>query len=606
MEAFHFLRPAWLLALPACLLLVWLGWRQVRTGAGWRAVIDRNLLPWLLDESTTGGWKRSYLLLLAGWVLAVIAVAGPAWEKLPSELQRRLDLQIVLFDLSVSMYAQDVRPSRLQRARHKLQDLLQRREEGQTALIAYAGDAFTVTPFTDDRATVLNQVQALDPTLMPALGSDLRTALREAGKLLDEVPARHVRVLLITDEVRPAQLDFARSWFRKRDVPLDILAVGTASGAPVPLPGGDFARDRSGRLVTPATNLAELRELAADTGGRFQELQPDDADVEALLAAGEAWNPDAEEVAGRTADTYRDAGPWLALALLPVAALGFRRGYLALLPCLLLAGAPQPAQAFGWADLWSNRDQRAHLDFEQGEYDAAAENFRHPEWQASALYREGRYREAAERLQQLDSPRAHYNRGNALAQAGSLQEALEAYDQALVLDPENGDARANRELVERLLEEQEQQESAGNPEQDSPTDSREQDSSGSPSAGQQEPGQDAETDPQQDRTDRVGNTGEPDASGEQESGPAEQEPGQPEDREAASAPEPDPPPDGDQDASAANAAEQSKSAEHDQALEQWLRRIPDDPSALLRRKFLWQYQQRSPGKSEPEPEGQYW
>ncbi len=606
MTEFHFLRPAWLLALPVVLALVWLAWHRVRGGARWQSVIDPGLLPWLLDDSTATTWKRSYALLLLGWLIAVIALAGPAWEKLPSPVQRKLDQQVVLFDLSVSMYAQDIRPSRLERARYKLQDLLRQRREGQTALVAYAGDAFTVTPFTDDQATILNQVQALDPRLMPALGSRLSSALKETERLLEGQAGAPVRILLITDEVRENELETAARWLKKRGIPMDVLAVGTAAGAPIPLPGGDFARDQAGQLVTPAVNIAALRTLAEDSGGRFQLLRADNADVAALLRDPVAWQKSGESEPGRTADTYRDAGVWLLLVLLPLAALGFRRGYLGLLPFLLFALPPQPAQAFDWRDLWQRSDQQALQTFQSEDYEAASETFRDPEWQASALYRAGRPEEAAARLADIDNARAHYNRGNALARAQQFEAALEAYDRALALDPGNEDARANRELVRRLLEEQQQeQESQSGPKDDEEQESAEQQDSQkqggeqSDSDGQaQDQGGSSQSDSEPDTADQASEAATPP----REEAPAdEEEPASSAEAESAQAQE-----DAAENAEAAEAAASERTdAENDQALEQWLRRIPDDPSALLRRKFLWQYQRRA-NPSSTTDEGQYW
>ncbi len=588
MAEFHFLRPQWLLLLVPALLLAWLAWRTVRGGAGWRAVIDAELLPYLLEGQAGASWKRNLALLLAGWVIATLALAGPAWQKLPSPLERRLDLQIVLFDLSLSMYAQDIRPSRLERARHKLQDFLAQRREGQTALIAYAGDAFVVTPFTDDRATVLNQVRALDPALMPAPGSNLPAALRESERLLQGAGKTRARLLIITDEIRSGQLEAARDWSRKHRLPLDILAAGTRSGAPIPLPGGDFARDGMGKLVTPGANLSEMRALAADTGGRFEVIRADNADITALLAGQDDWNPETRTAEGRRADTYRDAGPWLALLLLPLAALAFRRGILLALPLVLWFAEPPVARAADWEALWRNPDQRGLQSFRAEQYEQAGELFRDPAWRASALYRQGAYREAAEAWRQQDSPDARYNQGNALARAGDLQGALEAYDHALARDPDHADARANRELVRRLLEqqqEQQQQQSGGG--EESQQDGDRQQDAGQPAGGDSReaarddtspPGEEASGTAQRDRAEATP-PAQPDP-GEDGAGDAQDASGAPEqpadDRQAQADVEAGDPP-----------------GEHDQALEQWLRRIPDDPSALLRRKFLWQYQQRA-------------
>ncbi len=603
MSEFHFLRPYWLLLLIPVLTVFLLHWRAVRGGAAWRGVIDPALLPFLLEQRPQATGRRALLLLLAGGLIATIALAGPAWEKLPSPVQRKLDLQLVLFDLSLSMYAQDIKPSRLVRARYKLQDFLEQREEGQTALIAYAGDAFVVTPFTDDRGTVLNQVRALDPSLMPAPGSNLPAALHEAERLLQQQPGTRARVLLITDEVRSDQIESARRWSARMDMPLHILAAGTRSGAPIPLPDGDFARDGMGKLVTPGVNVTALRSLARDTGGLFQTMRADRADIEALLAAAETWAPETESAGDRQADTYRDAGPWLALLLLPLAAFAFRRGILLVVPVVLLTESPE-VRAADWQALWRNNDQRGLEAFREEQYDTASELFRDPDWQASTHYRAGRYREAAEIWAQQGDIQAQYNRGNALAQSGDLEAALEAYDHALAQDPDHADARANRALVEQLL--QERQESSQNA-SDQPRESDEErdgeDEQDASSGGGSNPPEDATED--SDASDpRDGASQQAQGAQQQADDPAER---QAEESREADAAKPETSEAASDQESTGQSAMSAQAGENDQALEQWLRRIPDDPSALLRRKFLWQYQQRAnqPGGANGKDEV-YW
>ena len=200
-EEFHFLRPLWLLAIIPAMVFFIAMWRVNSVITAWDKAIDKSLLPYLLDRSKSGAQRSPLLLLLAAWALAVMALAGPVWEKLPQPVQKRDDALVIVMDLSLSMYAPDHIPSRLDLAKRKLRDILALREEGQTALVVYAGDAHTVTPLTDDVVTIAALVPSLNPNIMPLFGSNPMSAIDLAIGLLDDVEASRGRILLMTDGI---------------------------------------------------------------------------------------------------------------------------------------------------------------------------------------------------------------------------------------------------------------------------------------------------------------------------------------------------------------------------------------------------------------------
>ncbi len=597
MAEFHFLRPLWLLALVPAVLLALHVWRRHARGEHWTRVVDPDLLPWLMEGRAGRDTRAGAGLLLAGWTLACVALAGPAWERLPQAVHRQVDALAIVLDLSLSMYAEDEKPSRIVRARHKLQDVLARRQEGQTALVVYAGDAFTVTPFTDDSRTIANHVQALDPAIMPVPGSQPLAALERVAELVSNAGLPGARVLLISDGVDPEQAEAISRWSRRHEMPIDILGIGSAEGAPIPLPRGGFLKRADGSIVVPGFDAGTAAELAADTGGRFAAIRVDGSDLDHLLTRDLLALPDATRVSEREFDDWREEGPWLLLLLLPIAALGYRRGWLGMIVLCSLS-LPEPALALDWDGLWLNRDQKGRESFAREAWDEAAEAFTDPDWRASALYRAGRHEEAAAAWAAMDSARAHYNRGNALARAGRLEEALEAYRQALEANPDLEDARHNRDLVERLREQQQQQQQSGDQDQQA-GDSQQQagqdaQQPGNPGDSADEPGEnstgrEAENAQSRSADDEAGDS--PDAD--QTQGAKSPQQDSTANREGS----------GDSDAGGADAADgtdeaQAASADPEadpearQAMEQWLRRIPDDPSALLRRKFLHQYEER--------------
>ncbi|MFM7275841.1 MAG: vWA domain-containing protein [Gammaproteobacteria bacterium] len=588
---FHFLRPWWLLALLPTLLLAL---RCVRSGSrpsAWSQAIDPVLLGALLREGGSSGSRVALGLLGLGWTVAVLGLAGPAWERLPEPVHRRGDALVVALDLSLSMQSQDLAPSRLARARFKLKDLLATRRDAYTALLAWAGDAHVVTPLSDDVATIEAMLPVLEPGIMPEPGSDPVAAVARARELLDGAGMANGRILLVADALTPGQGQRIGELLSGSGIGLSVLAVGTREGAPIPLPGGGFARDPSGAILVPGLDAGGMAEATREAGGRFAVLALDDADLKSLLPAGA--EAEAEAAASeRVFERWRDRTPWLALLLLPLAAAGFRRGWLLTLVLATMLPAPR-AQALDWESLWSRPDQRGARALANGDAARAAQLFEDPRWRGSAAYEAADWQAAVEAFGVASGADGHYNRGNALARAGRLEEALAAYDAALAESPGMEDAIANRELVEQLLENQQQ----SPPPQDSPSQGKdgEQDPSRSPGSGEpqgESPGQPAGDDAARD--DAAG-TPDDEGAGANTTGDAASaaagEPGQPSDAASTAAGEPREP------ADAAPAAEGADDGEAGQALEQWLRQVPDDPGALLRRKFEYESARRAAGEA---------
>jgi Ca-activated chloride channel family protein len=483
---------------------------------------------------------------------------------LPVPAFRSADALVVAFDLSRSMDAGDVEPSRLARAKLKLLSLLERRESGQTALVVFSAHAFTVTPLTTDNRTIAALVNSLSTDIMPSQGSYPEAGLTRARLLLEQTGVTRGDILLITDSDVSDQSLAAAQEIRSAGFTTSVLAVGTREGAPIPERGAGFLTDSTGQVVVPQVDAAALRRLASAGGGRFAELAADDADLDTLFPAAASLlegTVDSDDDGDYEADQWRDAGVWLAAALLPFLALGFRRGWIAAwLACLLL---PLPrAEAFEWRDLWQRRDQQGYDAMQADDPGRAAELFVDPQWRATAEYRSADYTASAATLSAVETVEAHYNRGNALARAGELEPAVEAYEQAIALKPDHEDAIYNRDLLKELLEQQQEQQ------QQQQQQTQDQQSQGG--AEQQDGGEQGEQNAQNQN-------GEPQ---DQEPGeqPAQTEPdaneqqGEPEQQQAQAEPQ-----DVEEWAS-------------DQAAEQWLRRIPQDPGGLLRRKFLYQYQ----------------
>lgn len=592
-----FIRPEWLLLAPL-VVLVPLVMRARRTP--WRALVDPDLLGHLLVER--GGRREAWpwLLLAAAYLVAVIALAGPALPLPESEAITRIKARVIVLDLSPSMDAADVAPSRVARARFKIRDLLERRDDAHHGLVAFAGDAFVVSPVTEDSATLVNLLDALSTRVMPVAGDRFDRAMTLALDLLARSQNAGAEILLVTDGVgASASGQGARA--RRAGAVLNVIAVGSADGAPIPAGDGGFVSDEAGNIVVARVDHGALAELARTGGGVAVRMTADDADLD-LVAAGGISLAGAEAVERPdTVVRHRDIGPYLVLILLPAALAAFRRGWLLVL--LPLAAAPPDAAAFGWDALWARADQRAARDFAAGDHAAAAAHGDTP-WLGAARYREGDYEAAAQAFSDDDGADGPYNLGNALARAGRLHEALEAYDAALERHPEDADARHNRDLVADLLERQNAAGAGPSPPGSAgsrqPTDDGEREAAFADGGqGAPEPGRDAARGDSLDPAGAEATAGTdadaPDADAAAAAGDAAGEQG---DESAANPPQAGRSAEGALGNAAAETgfAPSTAADEGDevarQALEQWLRQVPDDPEGLLRRKFLHQYRMR--------------
>ena len=592
MTEIHLMRPEWLWILVPALVLMLLLWRQRGRSGSWNDVIAPELLSHLVGDSAGGRSTNLLPLIFVGWVVAALAASGPSWQKIPQPIHQKQDALVLALDLSYSMKSGDIVPSRLDRARQKLLDLLEQRREGQTGLIAYAGDAHIVTPLTDDTPTIANLLPALHPDMMPVPGSDPAAAVAQAVELLHSAGIRQGKILLVTDGVSDRDRKGIEKALKGTGIHLGIMGVGTTTGAPIPLPRGGFVKDEAGTIVMPSLEENTLRGIAGAAGGRYMRMQIDDSDLDYLLT--ETILPDGELTLAldRTADTWEDQGYWFVLLLLPLVLGLFRRGWVLCLLPLLLVAQPQPAHAQSWDDLWLTPDQQGQRALEQGDDEAASALFENQDWAGTAAYHGGDYEAATGHFSGNDSADGWYNRGNALARGGKLKEAITAYEESLALQPDQQDARENLALLEQLKDQQEQQEQEQQQEQDQEQKNEDQDqqqeqeqNQDQQQGDQQQSDQESDRDNEQQQQDENQDQQERDS----ESGNEEQESDQ---EQQQSEPQQDEASESEQEQQAQATLADPQEQERDQAMEQWLRRVPDDPSGLLREKFRYESRQR--------------
>lgn len=599
-ESFHFLRPLWLLAIPAMLPVLWLALRSRAASSAWQRVCDPELLAALISRGEVAASRWPGVLLALGGSVACVAAAGPTWERLPQPAYDSPSSSVLVVNLSPSMDATDVAPSRLGRARFELTDALAGLADEHLALVIFSEEPFTVTPLADDPAVIGAQVPVLETSLMPGSGTRVDRAIDHAAELLSRAGAVNGRILLISDSAgdEPQAAVDAAARAAAAGVRVSVLGVGTEEGAPVPARQG-FARDPLGNPITVRLERDALEKIARAGHGHFALATADDSDLHAVMPASEPLPGFGGELtpSGVRTDVWRDMGAALLAIPLLLAPFAFRKGWASALLLVALAGGavtvPTDADAAGWDDWFSRPDQQGAEAFAAGRPADAAKLFVDPAWRAAALYRAQDYSGAAETLNGQEGTEARYNLGNALARAGQLEQALAAYDEALAAQPDHEDARFNRDLVAKLLEQQKQEQQQDQKQQQEQDQQQQQNGQ-----QQQEQSQSQDSQSQQDPQDpqnQQGQNGQQEQAAQSESEKEKQqaeEQKQPEQAEAQQS-EKGEPKDPQQAAPAPSDGPQS---ERELALEQWLNRIPDDPGGLLREKLRRQYAERRYGR----------
>lgn len=557
-SALHLLRPHFLWALLALpLLAVWWRRRRLREGV-WQSLVDPHLLPHLLEKKADRRSRVGIGLAAVAYALAVLALAGPSWRQGEQPLWQTRTPLVIALDLSGAALASDLPPSRLAQARAKIATLLRERRGGQVGLVAYAGDAFTVAPLTDDAGNVVLFLDALAPEVMPVDGQRGDRAIAWSSQLLRQAGFASGQILLMTDHAddaaRTAAGEAARAGYR-------VSAIGLGSGE------GASYRRMDGSIDTARLDEASLRALTGSGGGRYSALTPDDADIRALGVLDPGID-DADAKGGSKGRVWRDEGYWLLPPLMLLVLFAFRRRGAAALVVLYFVLPWQPARAVEW---WQRDDQAAHARLERG----------------TKAYRQGDYAGAAQTYESVDSADAHYNRGNALAKSGQYPQAIDAYDEALKRQPGMDDAIANRRAVEAAMK---RKPPSGQSGQQNPQSSK---SQGQPSQGQgaqtkPQPGQQQERSqaqrPQESTRDQSKATP-ADAKAQQAADAAQRE-------RMQRALQQGKPQAGDQRSPARPADETPQQRERRLANEAWLRRVPDDPGSLLREKFRLEHERR--------------
>ena len=653
MSDFHFLRPeCFYLLVP--LVIVWAFRLRKQNQSDWQQWIPEHLSATLFSGKQKSASKILPIGLAIAWLFSVVALAGPTWQKIEKPVFKSQTANIIVMDMSLSMRSTDIKPDRLTKAKFKAIDLATSLKDSDVGLVAYAGDAFTISPLTQDARNITALIPSLSPEIMPIPGSYPLLGLEKAQSLMQQAGYLSGQIYWITDGVEYEDITELKRFMRASPFNINILSVGTQAGAPIKMKDGSLLKDNSGNIVMPKVNESALDDLASLSGGIYQHVTANDMDIERLSnqlqTTSKQDTPNNQPESDLTGDDWQEFGPYVVLLLLPICLFAFRKGatIALLLPVTFILSVASPAPALANTvhtskaaalpethnasgdnqpsstfsnivnSMFKTNNQLASEAYQANDFGNAQQQFEDPQWRATSAYKAGDYETALKLFEEDTSAQGLYNQGNALAQLGQLDQAIEAYNEALKVQPNLEDAKTNKELIEKLKEEQQSNsensnESEGEADPNQPQDQNQQGDQQSDQQNSEQNGQqnqqeqnqnDSETngsnDQKQDQQSSEQQNQPSDSPSQQKSNENDAQQGetkeQPSELTEANKDGTDETPDSTENTGKTQTTqltpEQIAEKEQQQKIKQLLRKVDDDPSVLLRNKMILESRRR--------------
>lgn len=423
---FHFLRPLWLICLILPLFFYWKYFRGINNKSTWENVCDKKLLNYLLIKGSSAQRRLIAVLSLVGFIGAIMALSGPSWRKQEAPVMTPENPVMIVLNLSSDMTGNDIKPSRLERAKYKIMDMLNGLKSAQTGLIVYTSEPFLISPMTDDAEIIKNLLPVVDFKIMPANGDRPDRAILLAAEKLKAAGYPNGNIVLFTADVGQ-RFDLALEAAKKAKDMKYAVSVINASAIP----------------------NEKLKLISQYGDGMYEKITYNDSDIQNL---DNFINKSISELkkSENKQSTWIDEGYYLTIIPFLCCLYFFRKGILVIIALLAFSAQAQ-------AGFFLNNNQEAYKSFSAGDYPSAAKKFEDNNWKASSLYREGNFDEAYKNFAKGKDVTSLYNQGNALAKGGKIKEAIAKYEEVLKLEAEHEDAKFNLEYLKKQEQEQEQQ-----------------------------------------------------------------------------------------------------------------------------------------------------
>lgn len=422
---FHFLRPFWLLALLIPLLFYWRYYRGLNNKSTWENVCDKKLLNFLLIKGSSTQRQLITLLSMTAFIATIFAISGPTWKKQDAPIMAPENPVVILLNLSSDMKEKDLTPSRLERAKFKIMDMLKGLKSAQTGLIVYTSEPFLISPITDDPAIISNLLPAVNYDIMPSNGDRLDRAINLAIEKFRNAGFFQGNIVIFTPDVGQ-RFDLALEAAKNAKIDKYLVSV----------------------VAVNKENNEKLKLISKYGGGIYENLSSDDQDIRSIDTFINQHISQLK-LSDNLQLTWIDMGYYLTIIPVICSLFLFRRGIFIFILMLGFAGSAQA----GW---FLNNNQEGYNAFGQNDFETASKKFEDANWKASAEYRKGDYKSALKYFSQAKDVTGIYNQGNALAKGGKIEEAIKKYEEVLKLEPEHEDAKFNLEYLKKQQDQQQQ------------------------------------------------------------------------------------------------------------------------------------------------------
>lgn len=447
--------------------------------------IDEDLIPHLLQGSenkTKNIFKAFYILVIC--LLLVVALANPRWNFIQVESYKANVNVIFAIDLSKSMDAEDEKPSRIDRVKQEINDIVSSLDGVNFGLLGFANHSHIISPITSDKSSIEYFVDTISTDLISVQGSNIDVAIRQANLMFKSVAGGINYLIIMSDGDFDTNQNMASFRLGLENAKLISYGFGTSEGAPIKRKDGGFLKHQD-RIVISKYNADNLRNLSGNDGYVKSSYLDDDV---AYIKAKIDEKKLAETSKYQTMQIWHDRFYILLIIAMVMLLPFFRAGSVfPVITVLLTSGSllfagPMAGYAKGEesakkeseidleflkfeniknnilsADLFRNDDQKAVIDFEERNYEDAIEKFSSVYNKSVAAYRGKDYSASEEYILQLDNPNIEemYNLGNAQIMQMKIEEAIASYEEVLKRDEEHADAKHNLEIAKKILEQRE-------------------------------------------------------------------------------------------------------------------------------------------------------
>lgn len=304
MTNLHLLRPYALLLIIPFAILIALCWRQQRAGHAWQRICDTHLLPYVLCTNQKSQRNGALLWLLTSILLLTIGLAGPSWTKFSLPSFKQVLPHVMVLSLSEAMEERDISPNRLDRSKFIIQDIINRKEAGQFALLAYTSEPFVVSPVTDDGNTITALLASLNQDIMPVSGHQLAPALKKAALLLKQAGYGQGEVLVLTANAPNLAATEEANVLAKQGIAVSIMP-----------------------MIAKPKDLTTWKAFAKDGEGLLLDYNNSDSAITQWLNLGNKKRFYAQKMM-EDIPLWKDEGRWFTLAGALMLLIVFRRGWL--------------------------------------------------------------------------------------------------------------------------------------------------------------------------------------------------------------------------------------------------------------------------------------